>query len=100
MIRFRLVASIIGYLSMGFLHMMYFPLIVSLIKQENNSTLAFLVTAAICFILGRTAMSLDKKAEIDDLNRMESLAVVVFGWLALALLGAIPYLFFDFTFIA
>ena len=84
---------------MGFLHMMYFPLIVSLIKQENNSTIAFLVTAAICFVLGRTAMSLDKKAEIDDLNRMESLAVVVFGWLALAMLGAVPYLFFDFSFI-
>ena len=84
---------------MGFLHMMYFPLIVSLIQKENNSTLAFLVTAAICFVLGRTAMSLDKKAEIDDLNRMESLAVVVFGWLALAMLGAVPYMFFNFSFI-
>ena len=99
MIRFRLVASIIGYLSMGFMHLMYIPLIVSLIKQENNSTLAFLITIAICFVLGKTAMFLDKKAEIDDLNRMESLGVVVFGWLALAIFGAVPYLFFDFSFI-
>ncbi len=99
MIRFRLVASIIGYLSMGFMHLMYIPLIVSLIKQENNSTLAFLITIAICFVLGKTAMFLDKKAEIDDLNRMESLGVVVFGWLALAIFGAVPYLFFNFSFI-
>ena len=99
MIRFRLVASIIGYLSMGFMHFMYIPLVISLINQEHNSTLAFLTTTVICFVLGRIAMSLDKKAEIDDLNRMESLAVVVFGWLALALFGAVPYLFFDFSFI-
>ncbi len=99
MIRFRLVASIIGYLSMGFMHFMYIPIIVSLFKRENNSTMAFIFTTAICFVFGRIAMSLDKKAEIDDLNRMESLAVVVFGWLALALFGSIPYLFFDISFI-
>lgn len=99
MIRFRLVASIIGYLSMGFMHLMFIPVIVSLIKQENNSTLAFLVTVAVCFVVGRIAIALDRKAEIDDLNRMESLAVVVFGWLALALFGSIPYMFFKISFV-
>lgn len=99
MIRFRLVASIIGYLTMGFMHMMFIPVIVSLIKHENNSTIAFLITVAVCFVLGRIAIALDRKAEIDDLNRMESLAVVVFGWLALALLGSIPYMFFKMSFI-
>ena len=99
MIRFRLVTSIIGYLSMGYVCFMFIPLVVSLIKQEQDSSIAFIVTIAISFILGRLAILSDKKAEMDELNRMESLAVVVFGWLILALIGSIPYMFFDFSFI-
>ena len=99
MIRFRLVTSIIGYLAMGFVYFMYIPLVISLIKQEPKSTLAFLITIAICFVFGRFAMYSEKKAEIDDLNRMESLAVVVFGWLTLAIFGAIPYLFFNLSWV-
>lgn len=99
MIRFRLVTSIIGYLSMGYVSFMFIPLVISLIKQEQNSSIAFIMTIAISFILGRLAILSDKKAEMDDLNRMESLAVVVFGWLILALIGSIPYMFFDFSFI-
>ena len=99
MIRFRLVTSIIGYLSIGFVGIMFIPLLISLIEQEQNSTLAFLITIAISFVFGRLSILSESQAEMDDMNRMESLAVVVFGWLFLALLGSIPYLFFDFSFI-
>lgn len=99
MIRFRLVTSIIGYLSMGFVGLMLIPLIISLTQQEHNASLAFLAAITVSFFIGRLAILSDKKAEMDELNRMESLAVVVFGWLVLALLGSIPYLFFDFNFV-
>lgn len=99
MIRIRLITAIIGYLSQGFVVLMIVPLIAALLMKQYDSSFAFLVTIAVSFIFGRLAMKADKDVDFDDLNRIESMGVVVFGWLFLALLGTIPYFFFGLNFV-
>lgn len=97
MIRLRLITSVIGYLLFGYVFLMIIPLIVAFLSHQPDSIYAFSACILICLGFGHLAMRADKKASFDDLNRVESIAVVSFGWLTLSLLGAIPYLFFGFS---
>lgn len=52
---------------------------------------AFLISAAICFTIGTLAfLTNDKKT---DLKTKDGFAIVTFGWIIMALLGALPYIF-------
>ncbi len=99
MIRFKLVTSVIGYLIHGFVIMMFIPLIAAFLLKQYNSAFAFAATIILSMALGRLAINADRKAKFDDLNRVESMGVVSFGWLVLSILGTIPYMYFGLNFI-
>ena len=99
MIRLSLVTSVIGYLCLGFVLLMVVPLVAACILQQPDSIFAFSVCIVASVALGRLAMRADKDANFDNMNRMESMAVVCFGWCVLALLGAIPYMYFGLSFV-
>lgn len=99
MIRFKLVTSVIGYLIHGFVIMMFIPLIAAFLLKQYDSAFAFAATIILSMALGRLAINADRKAKFDDLNRIESMGVVSFGWLVLSILGTIPYMYFGLNFI-
>lgn len=99
MIRFRLVTSVIGYLIHGFVIMMFIPLVTAFLLKQFDSVIAFAVSIILCVLLGRLAINADKKAKFDDLNRVESMGVVCFGWLVISILGTVPYMFFGLNFV-
>ena len=99
MIRFRLVTAVIGYLIHGFVIMMFIPLIAAFLMKQYDSVIAFAVCIILSIVLGRLAISADRKAKFDDLNRVESMGVVSFGWLMLSILGTVPYMYFGLGFV-
>jgi len=81
----RIIGSVLRFVGVA----MLVPLAVALIYGENCDP--FLISAAITFTVG-IALGL-KTYEIDDLPIRESLAIVAFGWFAVALFGSLPYVF-------
>lgn len=98
MIRLSLTAYVIGYLCKGFVFLMILPMIAASMANQFDSVLAFSVCMLVSFVLSKLLMKADEDANFDSLSRVESMAVVCFGWLFLAILGAIPYLFFGLSF--
>lgn len=99
MIRFRLLISVIGYLIHGFILLMFIPLIAAFLLKQYDSVCAFCLCILVSIVIGKLAVNVDKKAKFDDLNRVESMGVVSFGWLILSLLGTVPYMYFGLGFI-
>lgn len=99
MIRLGLTSSVIGYLCFGFVLLMVIPLLAACLLNQPDSIVAFSICIVTSLVAGKLAMGADKDANFDNLSRMESMAVVCFGWLALAVLGAIPYMYFGLSFV-
>ena len=99
MIRFRLVTSVIGYLIHGFVLLMFVPLLAAFLLKQYNSVGAFSACIIVSILIGRLAINADRKAKFDDLNRVESMGVVSFGWLVISILGTVPYMCFGLNFV-
>ena len=96
----------LSYLAYSFsLTIMYFsfvlilPIIVALYYHETQAILPFLIAASTALMTSITIKKVIKGTSaiksINDIRKSEGLCVVTFSWIFVALLAAIPYLFFD-----
>lgn len=98
MIRYRIVVSVIGLIVQGFSAVMIVPLLVAIMVGQNDSVFAILLCMLAGLLAGRIAWRVHREQNFDDLNRIEGMAAVGFSWLAVALIGAIPYMCFGLGF--
>ncbi len=99
MIRVRLVAAVIGYIIRSFGWVMAVPVLIAVMYGETYSAGCLLFTSVLAFTTGHLATLHQKGMDFDDLERLEGMAVVAFGWFFVSVFGAIPYLFFGLGFI-
>lgn len=92
MIRLKLVLSVLASLSKGLALLMLFPLLAAVFAQQYESALGFVIYLALLLLVGFGGHSLYKKKELEDLNRLEGIATVVFAWFFAALSGTVPYM--------
>ena len=83
--------GILGRLSVFMGIAMFIPLLNALLCSENNAAEAFIYSILICFGFGFSVfkMSSGKK----ELSFREGFAIVTFGWLLAAVVGALPFVF-------
>lgn len=95
----------LNYLAYSFgLTMTYFglivccPIVISLIYQEYNSIIPFLITAIIATSIGYSLQKLStlkgKLKNLNDIKKSEGLFIVTVSWILAGLTAAIPYLFY------
>ena len=82
-----------GIVLIAFGVLLLFPALVALIYQEWIGLEAFLLSALIGVTSGFMLSKI--KPGIEEINRSEGLIIVAMAWASAALLGAIPYLFFN-----
>lgn len=87
---FKMIFRQIGGLQIILGFTMVVPLFISLIYSEFYSALGFVLSGLICLLIG---FSLYKgfKTSSEPLNR-HALIIAAFGWLIIAIMGAIPYI--------
>ena len=84
-----MVLYIVGWILQIEAAFMLLPTVVGLFYQEFNASIAFLITAAFSFALGLLIKL--KKPKTHDLYTREGFATVAIGWVALSMIGAIPF---------
>ena len=96
----------LSYLAYTFsLALMYFsfvllvPIVVSLIYNETNAVLPFLISASAAFLTSITIRKIYplQLKSINDIKKSEGLVVVTLSWIFAGLFASIPYLFFGLT---
>lgn len=78
------------------------PCIFSIYFKEYESAVPFVTTSFISFFLSFLAKSLISKNKLENLNdikKSEGLFIVTTSWLTAGLISAIPFLFYDLSFI-
>ena len=68
------------------------PVAVAVLYREWHDAVVFLVAAVISAAAGQLMMRGQRRANTDDLRRVEGLAIVAGSWLLLSASAAIPYL--------
>ncbi len=86
--RIRNVLSILGslYISLG--AMLIVPFIISIINTDQTST-SFLITILISVVTGILLQI--RKPEKLIIEKRESVGIIVFGWITVSLIGALPF---------
>ncbi len=87
----KLVAAVLGYLTVACGAAMVFPLAVAVLNGESASMAAFLVSMLLCLLLTFELERYGHMNETDTLSAREGIAVTGLGWLLVSLLGMIPY---------
>lgn len=70
--------------------LMLVPCVVAGIYGEISSIIAFAIPALLTWLFG---IALEQYGDYEVLGNREGFALVAFGWLAAAILGALPYIF-------
>lgn len=77
------------------------PSIVSLIYQDYDSAIPFVVTGILSVLLGLilklTVNKFLPQDRMTDIKKSEGLTIVLLSWLAFSLIASVPYLFFNFS---
>ena len=95
----------LNYLAYSFgLTMTYFglivciPIIISIIFQEYNSIIPFLITSvfaiSIGYILQKLSTQKGQLKNLNDIKKSEGLFIVTISWILAGLTAAVPYLFY------
>ena len=86
------------FICIGFV--VFLPVIVSLVYQDYNSAVPFVITG---IMSGLTGLSLKlivqrflQQDRMTDIKKSEGLTIVLLSWLVFSLIASIPYLFFGF----
>jgi len=87
---FRMIIKQIAGLLMILGYSMVFPLLVSLIYSEFYSTVGFLVSGLICYLIGFLLYK-NIKVTTEPLIR-HALIIAAMGWLSVAIMGALPFI--------
>lgn len=85
----KVIVFFVGKIIMGIGLLMLIPLIVSLVFQEWDSSLDFVIGATSCFIVGFLLTIFIRPAK--DLTWAQGLVVVSASWILATVLGAIPH---------
>lgn len=88
---FNTISLILKYISVIIL----IPVICAIIIREYNSCIPFIITSLISYFLSLIFRGKEKSGdEINNINRGETLAIVLISWILFGLLGSIPFLYF------
>lgn len=87
---FAMVRYIIGFILQFEAGFMLLPLIVGIIYREPGAAIAFLITAAICFVCGKLLAL--KRPKQKELYAREGFAAVALSWLLMSIFGAFPFM--------
>lgn len=87
---YRLIFNTTGKVLVILAALLLIPLIVSVIYLEIAPAWAFLITAGISFVIG-SLMILTCKPKTNVMFAKEGLIIVSFAWIAVSLIGAIPF---------
>ena len=78
----------------------FLPIIVSLIYQEYNAAIPFVITGVISVFFGLCIKlfvnKFLKQDRMTDIKKSEGLTIVLLSWLVFGIIASIPYLFFGF----
>ncbi|HCT84183.1 MAG TPA: cation transporter [Candidatus Margulisbacteria bacterium] len=87
---FKMIFRQIGGLLIILGYAMVVPLLVSLVYSEFYSTIGFLFSGLICYLIG---FLLYKKIKVtsEPLNR-HAIIIAALGWLSIAIMGALPFI--------
>jgi trk system potassium uptake protein TrkH len=95
-----LVASVLGIIITAFGCIIVLPAVVACIEGEYWSTIPFLFASGIAVACGNFCRWYGGfTRNFDDLKRTEGLLIVVLTWILCGVFGAIPYLFFNLSFV-
>ncbi len=86
---FAIVRYIIGCILQFEAGFLLVPAVVGIIYREQTETLAYTMTAIICFVIGWVLRH--KRPKESELYVREGFASVALGWLILSMFGAIPF---------
>jgi trk system potassium uptake protein TrkH len=92
MCRILPILEVLGLISQAFGVILFLPTLYAFLLNDPRSGGHFAATALLAIGLGYVMMPRGRKTTVDDLQRIEGMGVVAFGWLYVALLGAVPYL--------
>ncbi|MBR1943615.1 TrkH family potassium uptake protein [bacterium] len=77
------------------------PAIVSLIYQEYNSAIPFVITGILSGLIGLFLKLVVNRFlpqdKMTDIKKSEGLTIVLLSWLVFSVIASIPYLFFNFS---
>ena len=88
---FAILSFIIGFILQFEALFLLLPWIVGMIYGEYHVALIYLVTAAVCFILGKL-LSFRHTGRFKELYVREGFTAVALGWFVMSVFGAIPAL--------
>ena len=97
--RYNLILNILGLNAKYIGYLFIFPIIAAILLKESSEILPFLITGLVAILLGYI-LSFNKvsQKEVDNIKKSESLTTVFFSWIMFAIICAIPYLFYKFSF--
>ena len=87
---FAILSFIIGFILQFEDLFLLLPWIVGMIYGEYHVALIYLVTAAVCFILGKL-LSFRHTGRFKELYVREGFTAVALGWFVMSVFGAIPF---------
>lgn len=87
----RKIISVMGVLLLVLGLLLLVPAAVGIVHKEDTSSLAFVKTAFVCFVIG-TVLTVTIKPKKDDLKIRDGLLVASLAWFTLSLAGCIPFL--------
>lgn len=87
---FAILSFIIGFILQFEALFLLLPWIVGMIYGEYHVALIYLVTAAVCFILGKL-LSFRHTGRFKELYVREGFTAVALGWFVMSVFGAIPF---------
>jgi trk system potassium uptake protein TrkH len=88
---FSVVINIIGWILEFEAAFLTLPALIGIIYREYYPMLAFLATSLICLIIG--ALLKKVKPKRSELYTREGFATVALSWIAMSILGALPFMF-------
>jgi trk system potassium uptake protein TrkH len=91
--RISLILDALGLVLIYIGVLLLLPILVAIVYQEWSAIIAFGTAAAIGIITGFILKKVTPK--YDELHRTEGITIVAFSWAIAAILGAIPYMFYN-----
>lgn len=88
-----LILNVLGFITIGFSILLLLPIIVAVIYGEWSAIMPFVVASIIGLAAGFAARL--KRVDTTNIHRTEGMVIVAFSWIIAAILGAIPYMFFN-----
>jgi trk system potassium uptake protein len=89
--RLPVVVHLVGGIVRFFGLMFAGPAGVAWLYGERRDALTFIIAGAITTAIGHVMMRASRRGEVEDLRRLEGMAIVAASWLLVALSAAVPY---------